>query len=54
MATIADLREGQWKQRSLLGIAPSQGQPRGTAVKFARSALAAWGLPVRIPGASHV
>ena len=25
--------------------------PGGTAVKFAHSALAAWGLPARIPGA---
>ena len=29
----------------------SGGQPSGAAVKFARSALVAWGLPVRIPGA---
>ena len=34
-----------YKQRCL------GGQPRGTAVKFARSTLAAWGLPVQILGA---
>ena len=28
----------------------SRGQPDGAAVKFACSALAAWGSPVRIPG----
>ena len=27
------------------------GQPGGSAVKFAHSASAAWGLSVRIPGA---